>query len=104
MGSYLSRPARARPPRGGFCHLLRHHAYIELVARPSWRSSDLARAELIRDLMQDLGVNDEGASVILNRLDQMYGLRRALVDAAIRAPAIRPTYIDSSMGRDQDHE
>ena len=54
--------------------------------------------------MQDLGVNDEGASVILNLLDQMYGLRRALVDAAISAPAIRPTYIDSSMGRGQDHE
>jgi chaperone modulatory protein CbpM len=28
--------------------------------------------------MQDLGVNDEGVGVILNLLDQLHGLRRAL--------------------------
>ena len=37
---------------------------------------DLARAKLIRDLKHDLGVNDEGVGVILNLLDQIYGLRR----------------------------
>jgi chaperone modulatory protein CbpM len=41
---------------------------------------DLARAKLIRDLKQDLGVNDEGVGVILNLVDQMHGLRRALAD------------------------
>jgi chaperone modulatory protein CbpM len=41
---------------------------------------DLARAKLIRDLKQDLGVNDEGVGVILNLLDQIHGLRRALAD------------------------
>jgi chaperone modulatory protein CbpM len=40
--------------------------------------ADLARAKLIRDLKQDLGVNDEGVGVILNLLDQVHGLRRAL--------------------------
>jgi chaperone modulatory protein CbpM len=40
--------------------------------------TDLARANLIRDLMQDLGVNDEGVGVILYLLDQVHGLRRAL--------------------------
>jgi chaperone modulatory protein CbpM len=44
----------------------------------AFSEADLARAELIRDLMQDLGVNDEGVGVILNLLDQMHGLRRAL--------------------------
>jgi chaperone modulatory protein CbpM len=39
---------------------------------------DLARANLIRDLKQNMGVNDEGLSVILHLLDQMHGLRRAL--------------------------
>jgi chaperone modulatory protein CbpM len=39
---------------------------------------DLARANLIRDLKQNMGVNDEGLSVILHILDQMHGLRRAL--------------------------
>lgn len=39
---------------------------------------DLARANLIRDLKQNMGVNDEGLSVILHLLDQMHGLRNAL--------------------------
>jgi chaperone modulatory protein CbpM len=46
----------------------------------AFSEADLARAELIRDLMQDLGVNDEGVGVILNLLDQLHGLRRALAD------------------------
>jgi chaperone modulatory protein CbpM len=46
----------------------------------AFSEADLARVELIRDLMQDLGVNDEGVGVILNLLDQMHGLRRALAD------------------------
>ncbi len=39
---------------------------------------DLARAELIRDLRDKMGVNDEGLGVILHLLDQMHALRRAL--------------------------
>ena len=39
---------------------------------------DLARAQLIRDLHDDLGVNDEGISVILHLIDQMHGLRRSM--------------------------
>jgi chaperone modulatory protein CbpM len=46
----------------------------------AFSEADLVRAELIRDLMQDMGVNDEGVGVILNLLDQMHGLRRALAD------------------------
>lgn len=46
----------------------------------AFSEADLARAELIRDLMQGLGVNDEGVGVILNLLDQMHGLRKALAD------------------------
>jgi chaperone modulatory protein CbpM len=41
---------------------------------------DLARAQLIRDLREDLGVNDEGVSVILHLLDQMHGVRRTMRD------------------------
>jgi chaperone modulatory protein CbpM len=44
----------------------------------AFSEADVARAALIRDLMQDLGVNDEGVGVILNLLDQMHGLRRVL--------------------------
>ena len=41
---------------------------------------DVARARLIRDLQQDLGVNTEGVSVILGLLDQLHGMRRTLVE------------------------
>jgi chaperone modulatory protein CbpM len=45
---------------------------------------DLARARLIQELQHDLGVNREGVGVILNLLDQVHGLRRAL-SAKLRA-------------------
>jgi len=39
---------------------------------------DLARAQLIRDLKDDFGVNDEGISLVLHLLDQVHGLRRSM--------------------------
>jgi chaperone modulatory protein CbpM len=42
---------------------------------------DVARAILIRDLKDKMGVNDEGLGVILHLLDQMHALRRALAQA-----------------------
>jgi len=39
---------------------------------------DLARAQLIRELREDFGVNDEGISLILHLLDQVHGLRRSM--------------------------
>lgn len=41
---------------------------------------DLARAQLIRDLQHDFGVNDEGVGIILDLVDQLHGLRRTLRD------------------------
>jgi chaperone modulatory protein CbpM len=46
----------------------------------TFSEADLARAKLIQDLKQDLGVNDEGVGVILNLLDQVHGLRGALAE------------------------
>lgn len=45
---------------------------------PAFTEADLARARLIHELKQDLGVNDEGIGVILGLLDQVHGLRGAL--------------------------
>ena len=45
---------------------------------PMFSDVDLARAQLIRDLREDFGVNDEGVSVILHLVDQMHGLRRSM--------------------------
>lgn len=41
---------------------------------------DLARANLIVDLRHNMGVNDAGLDVILHLLDQVHGLRRAMLD------------------------
>ena len=45
---------------------------------PDYSEADLARACLIRDLREAMGVNDEGVGVALDLLDQIHGLRRAL--------------------------
>lgn len=42
--------------------------------------ADLARTRLIRDLMVDFGVNDEGITIVLHLLDQLHGMRRLLRD------------------------
>lgn len=44
----------------------------------AFTEADLARARLIRDLQQDLGVNREGIGIILSLIDQVHGLRQAL--------------------------
>jgi chaperone modulatory protein CbpM len=46
----------------------------------SFSDIDIARARLIRELRIDFGVNDEGVGVILNLVDQLYGLRRTLIE------------------------
>lgn len=49
-------------------------------AELSFSEIDIARARLIRDLQVDFGVNDEGVGVILNLVDQLYGMRRTLME------------------------
>ena len=48
--------------------------------------TDLARAKLIAELRNDLGVNEDAIPVVLRLLDQVYSLRRALseLNAAIQ--------------------
>ena len=71
----------------------------------AFSEADLARAELIRDLMQDLGVNDEGVGVILNLLDQVHGLRKILADMlqSLRVQSTSPD-AGSSMNQNQNRE
>lgn len=55
-----------------------------LEGRPVLRDVDVARIALIADLADDMGVNDEGIDLVLDLLDQLYGLRLAfgnLIDA-----------------------
>jgi chaperone modulatory protein CbpM len=48
---------------------------------------DLARAQLIRDLKGDFGVNDAGIPIVLHLLDQLHGVRRLLRDMLETPPA-----------------
>lgn len=48
--------------------------------------SDVARISLIRDLRDDMAINDEAIPLVLRLLDQIYGLREALgeIQAAVQ--------------------
>ena len=52
---------------------------------------DLARVNLIRDLKDKMGVNEEGLDVVLHLVDQMHALRRALAAALESARDQRPS-------------
>jgi chaperone modulatory protein CbpM len=54
--------------------------------RHSFTEIDVARAQLIADLQNDLGVNEAGIDVILDLLDQLYGLRCTLREVLTLAP------------------
>ncbi|WBV43478.1 chaperone modulator CbpM [Pseudoroseomonas cervicalis] len=49
-----------------------------LSSEPERPAAELARAALIRELTEELGVNTEGVDVALRLLDQLHGLRAAL--------------------------
>jgi chaperone modulatory protein CbpM len=61
------------------------------AGEPAFTDMDLARAELIHDLQDKMGVNDEGLGVVLHLLDQMHALRRALAVALESARDRRPS-------------
>lgn len=62
---------------------------LVLDGRPMFRDVDIARATLIADLAGEMGVNDEGIDIVLDLLDQIYGLRAALSDL-IDAMEVQP--------------
>jgi chaperone modulatory protein CbpM len=57
----------------------------ETTPERGFTEADLARAQLIRDLMDDLGVNAEGVGVVLNLVDQVHGLRNVLAEVLTSA-------------------
>jgi len=48
---------------------------------------DVARLELIHDMIDDFGANEEAIPVILHLVDQLYGLREELRRHAAGQPA-----------------
>lgn len=41
---------------------------------------DVARAHLVRDLQDEMGINNAGVGVVLDLVDQLHGLRRTLLE------------------------
>lgn len=64
-----------------------------IEGRSMFRDVDMARAALIADLGDPMGVNDEGVDIVLDLLDQLYGLRLVLGDLIealkLQPPAVR---------------
>ncbi len=59
-------------------------------SEPVFSEADVARAKLIRELIDDLGVNAEGVGIVLHLLDQVYGLRRAMAEVLKSAHRTSP--------------
>ncbi len=55
---------------------------LNVASGRAFSEVDLARAQLIHELMRDLGVNDDGVGVVLHLLDQIHGLRKLLAHAS----------------------
>lgn len=72
--------ARTQLDRGTLDVWINEEWLIPSAVSPDYAFSeaDLARAQLIRDLTNDLGVNAEGVGIILNLVDQVHGLRGVL--------------------------
>ena len=47
---------------------------------PRFSEIDVARARLITELQSEIGANDAGIDVILHLMDQLHGMRRALME------------------------
>jgi len=83
--------ARTQLDRGTLEVWIKEEWLIPSASAPDYAFSeaDLARAQLIRDLMDDLGVNSEGVGIILNLVDQVHGLRAVLADVVKTARDIK---------------
>lgn len=67
--------------------------------------TDVARARLIAELRNDLGVNEDAIPVVLRLLDQVYSLRRALAElneAIQELPESAQEQLRDHLGSDDD--
>ncbi|MBY3088626.1 MerR family transcriptional regulator [Rhizobium laguerreae] len=89
-------------------HEFRHRLKIEVTELELWiqegwlqpqthedqrqfRDADLARARLILDLTNGMGVNEAGIDVIMDLVDQLHGLRMVMRDLISAVGSEDPT-------------
>jgi chaperone modulatory protein CbpM len=65
----------------------------------TFQEADVARAALIADLGEELGVNDDGIDVVLNLVDQLYSLRLAF-SSLLEALQVQPDPVKRHIVRD----
>jgi len=65
---------------------------LVIDGHPVLRDVDISRANLVADLTDELGINDEGIDVVLELLDQLYGLRLAF-STLLEALEVQPREI-----------
>ncbi len=70
----------------------------ETTPAPRLRPIDTARVALIRDLVRDLGLDEEAIPVVLSLVDQLHGLRRRL-DALAEAVDAQPEAVRAAILR-----
>nr|WP_316651128.1 chaperone modulator CbpM [uncultured Gellertiella sp.] len=66
---------------------------LQLDDRPAFTDADLARARLILDLRDQMGVNEAGIDIVMELIDQLHGLRSRM-----------GTLLDSLNGREMRPE
>lgn len=64
-----------------------------------FNEADVARVRLICDLRRDMAVNDEAVPVILQLLDQVYGLRETLAELRAAIDAASPAAKEEILSR-----
>lgn len=64
-----------------------------------FNDADIARVRLICDLRRDMAVNDEAVPVILQLLDQIYGLRDTLAELRAAIDAASPAAREEILGK-----
>jgi chaperone modulatory protein CbpM len=65
-------------------------APAEHQGRPGYREADVARLQLLEDLVEDFDLDADAAAVVVSLVDQIHGLRRQLRRLAEAVAAEHP--------------
>ncbi len=70
------------------------------AGRYQFRAVDVARVRLIRELRDEMQVNEEALPVVLSLLDQLYDLRRRVRELGVAVGRTVPEELRQELARD----